>query len=243
MSARTALLAVAALALAACSRHGTDADDPATAGTSAQAVLARAEAAATAGRAQRAKAEAAGMLAAQGLAAERGKSPAAHDGIAPGALGAADADGYAELEWTHMLPAADVALLDKAPPVLHIGNQRGKQFGTLHTVAALDGRKVRLPGYVVPLGTDDAGRMNEFFFVPFYGACIHVPPPPPNMMVHVTLPHGVDTPSLWDPFWLKGVLRTETTRNSLAASAYAMHGAVLAPYSNDDMQNLRNAFE
>ncbi|TNY26442.1 hypothetical protein BV497_08860 [Fulvimonas soli] len=176
------------------------------------------------------------------MAAER-NATAARDGLPPGTLGDADADGYAELEWTHMLPAEDVALLDKAPPVLHIGNRRGSQFGTLHTVAALDGRKVRLPGYVVPLGSDDAGRMNEFFFVPFYGACIHVPPPPPNMMVHVTLARGVDAPQLWDPFWLKGVLRIETTRNSMAASAYAMHDAVLTPYSDDDMQNLRNAFE
>lgn len=238
-----AWIAAFGLLIAGCHHPSTGtADAPASAGTSASAELARAEAEAAAGRAHRAQAMAAGMLAARGLAAEEAK-PASQDGLPPGTLGDPDENGYAELEWTRMMPKDDVKLLEQAPPVVHIGTQRGKQFGTLHAIAALDGRKVRLPGYVVPLGSDDAGRMNEFFFVPFYGACIHVPPPPPNMMVHVTLAHGVDAPQLWDAFWLEGVLRIETTRNSMAESAYAMHDATLQPYSDDNTQNLRNAFE
>ena len=45
-------------------------------------------------------------------------------------------------------------------------------------------RPVRLPGYVVPLANAQDGRLTEFLFVPYYGACIHVPPPPPNQIVH-----------------------------------------------------------
>jgi len=203
--------------------------------------MAQAEAAAAEGRARRARAIADGTLAAQGLTDMRGMKP--KDDLAPGTLGTLDDDGYSELDWTRMMPKEDYVQLQHAPPVLHIGNQRGKQFGSLHTIAALEGRKVRLAGYVVPLAADDRNRMTEFFFVPFYGACIHVPPPPPNMLVHVVLAEGIDTPSLWDPYWLRGVLHIETTSNSMAASAYAMQKAALLPYDQDHAQERRRAFE
>lgn len=221
------LVAVFCVALAECS-GGAGKDDgtgPAPAGTSA---LARAQAEADAGRAA--------------LAAGKAPTPAERPST-PSLLGPPDADGFGELDWSRMVPPEDFKALENAPPVLHVGNQRMKQVGTLHTVAALDGRKVRLPGYVVPLESDDQGRMVEFFFVPFYGACIHVPPPPPNMLVHVRLAQGVPTPSLYDPVTLKGVLHTETTQNAMAASAYAMSGATLEPYRDDDAARLRQAFE
>ncbi|KJV34862.1 hypothetical protein VI08_09455 [Luteibacter yeojuensis] len=158
-------------------------------------------------------------------------------------LGQTDEDGYADLDWSRMVPPEDVKTLENAPPVLHVGNQRMKQVGTLHTVAELDHQKVKLSGYVVPLESDDDGKMVEFFFVPFYGACIHVPPPPPNMLVHVKLAKGIDTPSLYDPLTLKGVLRTEVTQNAMASSAYGMQDATLMPYQNRDADRLRRAFE
>lgn len=227
--------------LAGCAPQTPDGSGLASAGTSAQAVMAQAEAAAAEGRARRIRAIADGTFAAQGLAAMHGAMP--KNDLAPGMLGAPDSDGYPALDWTRMMPKEDYVQLQHAPPVLHIGNQRGKQFGSLHTVAALEGRKVRLAGYVVPLATDDRQRMTEFFFVPFYGACIHVPPPPPNMLVHVVLAEAVETPSLWDPYWLRGVLHIETTSNSMAASAYAMQQAALLPYDQDHAQELRRAFE
>jgi hypothetical protein len=165
-------------------------------------------------------------------AADAGRRHRTMQKPAPGLLGLPDAQGFAELEWTHMLPGEDVAILRDAPPVIHVGNHQGAQYGTLHTIAALDNQRVRLTGYVVPLETDAQGKMTEFFFVPFYGACIHVPPPPPNMLIHVSLTRSVDTPQIWDPFWLRGVLRTETQRNAVAASAYAMTDAELVPYSD-----------
>ncbi|HET6554876.1 MAG TPA: DUF3299 domain-containing protein [Dyella sp.] len=160
-------------------------------------------------------------------------------------LGPRDENGYANLDWSHMVPPEDIKTLENAPPVLHVGNQRMKQIGTLHTVGALNNQKVKLSGYVVPLESDDDGKMVEFFFVPFYGACIHVPPPPPNMLIHVKLVKGIDTPSLYSPFTLKGVLRTEVTQNAMAASAYDMVDASLGTYreADADADRLRQAFE
>lgn len=239
MIARLCWLAIA-LCLAGCSRDGTDdtaSQGPATAATSD---LARAQAAADEGRARRARAGADGIAAANAFAAAHGAVAAPP--AAP-LLGLPDENGFADLDWSRMVPPEDFKALEDAPPVLHVGNQRMKQVGTLHTVAALDGKKIRLPGYVVPLEADDDGKMTEFFFVPFYGACIHVPPPPPNMLVHVRLAKGIDTPSLYDPVTLKGVMHTQVTENAMAASAYAMDGATIEPYRNDDEERLRRAFE
>jgi hypothetical protein len=47
------------------------------------------------------------------------------------------------------------------------------------TNPAVEGMKARLPGYVVPLDTQPAG-IKEFLLVPYFGACIHSPPPPAN---------------------------------------------------------------
>jgi uncharacterized protein len=231
--------ACACALLAACSGQGGEAADGMHASASA---LEQAQAQADAGRAARAKAQADGIVAARAFAAAHG-APKAATSPAAALLGAPDAHGFADLDWSKMMPPGDVKLLAEAPPVVHVGNQRMKQVGTLHAVAALDGRKVRLSGYVVPLESDDDGRMVEFFFVPFYGACIHVPPPPPNMMVHVKLARGIDTPSLYDPLTLSGTLHIETTQNPMAASAYGMADATLGAYQDNDAQRLRNAFE
>ena len=224
--ARNAGLVLLLGLLAACSGSpDNSADGPASAGTSA---LAQAQAAADAGRALRAKGVAPAVIA-------QPKNSTL--------LGAPDENGFSDLDWSKMVPPEDFKALENAPPVLHVGNQRMKQIGTLHTVDALNGVKVRLPGYVVPLESDSDGNMVEFFFVPFYGACIHVPPPPPNMLVHVRLSHGIPTPSLYDPLTLRGVLHTQVTENALASSAYAMDDGTLETYSNTDEDRLRRAFE
>ncbi|MDY1547587.1 DUF3299 domain-containing protein [Luteibacter sahnii] len=225
--------------LVACGQGGGEASAPASA---ASATLASAQAEADATRAARAKAQADGIVAARAFAAAHGSPKVAPS---PGAalLGQPDEQGYASLDWSRMVPPEDIKTLENAPPVLHVGNQRMKQVGTLHTVSALDNHKVKLSGYVVPLESDDDGKMIEFFFVPFYGACIHVPPPPPNMLIHVKLAHGIDTPSLYDPLTLKGVLHTEVTQNAMAASAYGMSDASLEAYHDNDADRLRQAFE
>ena len=44
---------------------------------------------------------------------------------------------------------------------------------------AIVGQQVRIPGFVVPL-EDTKDGMKEFLLVPYFGACIHSPPPPAN---------------------------------------------------------------
>lgn len=88
--------------------------------------------------------------------------------------------------------------------------------------ADLNDKEVRLPGFVVPLETDDVGNVRTFFLVPYFGACIHVPPPPPNQLVYITAEEPFPLSSIYDPFWIEGVIRVESTENLVGASGYSM---------------------
>ncbi len=70
------------------------------------------------------------------------------------------------------------------------------------------GTTIRLPGYIVPL-TIDGGVVTEFLFVPVAGSCVHTPSPPPNQIIHVDYPNGVEFKSIFDAFWIEGELSDE----------------------------------
>ena len=55
-------------------------------------------------------------------------------------------------------------------------------------VPEMNGQAVRIPGFIVPLEFNDDEDVTQFFLVPFFGACIHVPPPPPNQIILVNSP-------------------------------------------------------
>lgn len=78
----------------------------------------------------------------------------------------------------------------------------------------LDGLTVRLPGYVLPL--EITGRkVTEFLLVPWVGACIHTPPPPPNQIVHVKTDAPFELTGLFMPVWITGRLSAGATKKSL----------------------------
>ena len=98
------------------------------------------------------------------------------------------------------------------------------------TNTALEGQQIRIPGYLLPLEFD-GDKVTEFFLVPYVGACIHVPPPPPNQIVHVVTetPFATDG-GLYTPVWVNGTLRAERANvdlsyvdgNAQVPSAYAL---------------------
>ncbi|HEY0180129.1 MAG TPA: DUF3299 domain-containing protein [Dokdonella sp.] len=220
MSLRPFRVLALALLVAACSRAPAPPEQGA----------APADSSAAADAAARAKAAADGAEAARAYARSRGLAPPPSAAQEAEPAPAPSTDGYAELDWLKMMPPEDLEALKNPAPVQHVGNMRMKQIGTYHTVPEVTGKKIKLPGYVVPIESDDQGRMTEFFFVPFFGACIHVPPPPPNQLVHAMLKTPIKTPQIWDPYWLRGELRIETTKNQIAGSAYTMDDAELVPY-------------
>lgn len=81
---------------------------------------------------------------------------------------------------------------------------------------ALDGKPVRIPGYLLPLEFD-GDRVTEFLLVPYVGACIHTPPPPPNQIVYVQTAEPYTTDGgLYTPIWVSGILKTEQSQSNLS---------------------------
>ncbi len=97
--------------------------------------------------------------------------------------------------------------------------------------SGLSDKDIRLAGFVVPVEYNDNQVITEFFLVPYFGACIHVPPPPPNQIVYVKYPQGLTLDALYDPFWVEGTLSTEIVENDLALSAYSISADGVKPYT------------
>jgi hypothetical protein len=79
----------------------------------------------------------------------------------------------------------------------------------------MDGRLIRIAGYVLPLEFSDSG-VDEFLLVPYVGACIHVPPPPPNQIVYVRLNHTIDADDLYRPVWVTGRISVKAMNKNLS---------------------------
>ena len=95
-------------------------------------------------------------------------------------------------------------------------------------VQGLDGKRVHIGGYVVPLDFD-ATRVKEFLLVPFVGACIHVPPPPANQIVYVKAEQGFDVKGTFDPVWVTGTLKVTPAFTGLAEAGYSLTAEKVEP--------------
>ena len=139
---------------------------------------------------------------------------------------------YAMLEQRYA--ANTTTLVDAADPYAAI--EEGSDFdfmpqlGTFDTVSELNDQLVRIPGYVVPFDFKSTARHREFLFVPYMGACIHTPPPPPNQIVFVRADPAVRIDDIWVPYWLEGTLSTEKVENELGDAAYVLKMDSVEPY-------------
>ncbi|SDT88347.1 hypothetical protein SAMN05216296_0226 [Pseudomonas pohangensis] len=138
-----------------------------------------------------------------------------------------------ELTWSEMIPPdaplqetsdAPIHDLSKLADVLSAESAPAatQQSPAAPVVPALNDQVVKLPGYIVPLDVTDDGKVTEFLLVPYFGACIHVPPPPSNQIVLVKYPKGVEMDALYEPFWIQGPLKVESSSSELADAGYLM---------------------
>lgn len=91
---------------------------------------------------------------------------------------------------------------------------------------------VRIPGYIVPL-TDGTTVLEEFLFVPNEQACIHVPPPPPNLIIKARLKNKLAFEDVYNPSWLYGKLEITETKSQYGAASYQINDAKLEKYEED----------
>ncbi len=146
-----------------------------------------------------------------------------------------------ELDWDALIPAdwrpeklmADYDadnLSDDDPRAQELMDKLMALWKESPVVPDLDGKLVKLPGFVVPLemSTETIG---EFLLVPYFGACIHVPPPPANQTVYVVTDKGQEYPGrLFDTVWVTGTLKVEHLSSDLGEAGYRMQAARVKPY-------------
>lgn len=165
---------------------------------------------------------------------------------------ARDTEKYLEIEWTALMPSDDLEALLNAPDffdeieegsrndsldMLLTGDPEDPRtarylqaLGSMSIVEEYDQKRIRIPGFIVPLVSDEKQNITEFFIVPYFGACLHLPPPPPNQILHVKTDKKVRLNGLQDAFWFEGQVNIETTSNLLGKSAYTLKLENISPY-------------
>lgn len=109
------------------------------------------------------------------------------------------------------------------------------------TERTYDGERVTIAGYLLPLDFDPGGT-TEFLLVPYFGACIHEPPPPPNQVIYIKSSAPYAPKALFDAVMITGTMRVQSQKKDLSfvdgsdavASGYTLHGDGIEPYRSED---------
>lgn len=156
-----------------------------------------------------------------------------------------------ETDWLELMPEADQKALEQMPEIDHDSPEAQGTFAekggmkqakglpavmySTKTVPAMNGRDIRIGGYPVPLEADARGNSTLFFLVPYPGACIHVPPPPPNQLILVRYPKGLKLADIYTPLWVTGKVQVEKISNDLADAAYALNAQKVRVVQESDL--------
>ncbi|RAN39681.1 DUF3299 domain-containing protein [Hyphomonas sp. GM-8P] len=139
------------------------------------------------------------------------------------------ARGVTEIGWEDLMPEGEEERLQKmyaAQMATLYSIQEGSaadtatQIGSFNTVDTYDGKKIRMPGYTVPFSYDAKAEIREFLLVPYFGACIHAPPPPPNQTIFVRTEDPILLKDLPQAVWIEGTLHAQKQESDLADAAY-----------------------
>lgn len=137
-----------------------------------------------------------------------------------------------KLDWLELIPQSERNQFnDQGMPNVNHNGDAAKQNIIGSVRKELDGSLVKIPGFVIPLEGDE-NTVTEFFLVPYFGACIHVPPPPPNQIIYVKMPQGAPVQHLWDIIYVVGKLEAKEMDNDIAQAGYTITADAIEPYDD-----------
>jgi hypothetical protein len=151
---------------------------------------------------------------------------------------------YKEMAWDDLVPKnwdpakrfknMDLsALQDGDPKAMQLLDTIKQEWDNAPIDPSLNGRKIRIPGFVVPI-EEHARAVTEFLLVPYFGACIHVPPPPANQIIHVVTKKPIKNLHVMDAVWVAGELKaaryTKQTPMGVGAAGYEIESVTVLPY-------------
>lgn len=156
----------------------------------------------------------------------------------------ADAQSYEDIDWTELMPAEDLSALLNRPAFLddiadgsaqdsldsfqqrQLEDEQAQQYqaalSSTRVIQGFDGKAIRIPGFIVPLAQNEDKEVTRFFIVPYFGACLHMPPPPPNQILYVESEQGITLENLYDPYWFEGIVSIEQKVDAMGTSAYSL---------------------
>ena len=130
-----------------------------------------------------------------------------------------------ELGWDALMPKPDPKMIDNFQSGKMERSEVLSYLNKLGEVAVNDINNiyVRIPGYLVPLNIDKDQEATELLLVPTMGACLHVPPPPPNQTIFIRYKEGIEVEEAgYTPYWLTGTLKVEKNNSEYTDTLYAM---------------------
>lgn len=152
--------------------------------------------------------------------------------------------GFIEMSWDGLIaPGYDPEtimkkyepLIDKidhgSDDALVLYQKMEAEFSNAPANKALAGNNISIPGFIAPLEFVD-GLITEFLLVPYFGACIHAPPPPSNQTLYVKVAKGseIRNEDSYDPIWVSGQLAIESASTDLGSASYKISDAAVAEY-------------
>ena len=151
----------------------------------------------------------------------------------PGATREIVWDDLMPKDWNPMkeLGATDLGQLqDGDPRAAELMKKMQEAFDNAPVNRAMDGAQVKIPGYIVPLEQTKAGEITEFLLVPYFGACIHTPPPPANQILHVHPSKSAKFRAM-DAVWVTGTLKTTRSQSGMGVAGYRMDAQSVTAYT------------
>lgn len=154
--------------------------------------------------------------------------------------------GFRSVEWEDLIPPgfSGEEILERyrerldaaapgSPELDAIYDEMIAEYDDTSINADLDSEEIQLAGFVAPL-TYEGDRIVEFLLVPYFGACIHVPPPPANQTVMITLADGesLSLEESWGAVWVAGEMAATTTTTDLATAGYSITEAAFGVYES-----------
>ena len=180
------------------------------------------------------------LVASAAVVLAQNTAPAKTGNSAAKPAGGAAKAAYREIKWDDLVPAdwdpfkemkdMNFSGLSDTDPRAAAALKRMREFWDNAPVnPKLEDQAVRIPGYVVPLDDSTTG-LKEFLLVPYFGACIHTPPPPANQIVHVVPRSAAKGFRAMDTVWVSGTLKAAKSDTAMGASGYRLDAVVVEPY-------------
>jgi len=158
----------------------------------------------------------------------------------PSSPGEQEVNGYREIDWEALIPPAwdpkralaglDLSKLNDNDPGANEALARLRSSWAAAPLAeSMNNARIRIAGFVVPL--EYVGdKVTEFLLVPYFGACIHLPPPPPNQVIHVFAKQPITRKQASRPVWTSGVLETSRTDTEFGPAGYQLKAEEISAY-------------